>query len=205
MISIKVCGMTNKKNIKNIIKTGVNALGFILADSSRQVTLNKAEKLIKNIPPFISRVAVTVNPDQYQINQIINSKLFDYIQFHGEESPDLIKKSPLKNIKAISISEKNDLKLIDKYNLDCIDYFLFDNKTQTKRGGTGVSFNWNLIRDISISKPFILAGGLGPDNVKRAVKLVNPAAVDLNSSIEKSPGIKDIKLYKNTLSEIKNL
>ncbi|MFW5998314.1 MAG: phosphoribosylanthranilate isomerase [Halanaerobiaceae bacterium] len=204
MISIKVCGITPKTNVNKLIDIGVDALGFILAESSRQISIKQAKYIINDIPPFISTVAVTVNPEPEQLNKIISSHLFDYIQFHGDEKCSLIKKSPLKNIKAVSISGKEDLKIIEKYKgKDYINFFLFDNKSRSKKGGTGEVFDWTLIKNINIDKPFILAGGLGANNIKEAVQKVKPVAVDLNSCIEKEPGLKDIKLYKETLSHIK--
>lgn len=205
MVSIKVCGITDLSNANQILEVGVNALGFILADSPRQISINKAKEIINNIPPFISTVAVTVNPDFEQFNNIVNSHLFDYIQFHGEEDPNLIKKSPLKNIKAISISSKKDLEEIYIYNkYSSIDYFLFDNKSDSKIGGTGKSFSWDLIKNLSINKPIILAGGLGPQNIVEAIKKVKPEAIDLNSCLEKKPGIKDVNLYKKVVEIIKD-
>ena len=206
MFSIKVCGMTDLTNINKILRIGVDALGFILAESPRQITIKKSKKIIKKLPPFISTVAVTVNPTVKQIQNIIQAKVFDYIQFHGEEKPELIKNSPLKNIKTIKISCMSDLNQIHNYDkFSFIDYFLFDNKTENRNGGTGETFSWDILDNISINKPFILAGGLGVTNIKKAIEKVKPDAIDLNSCIEKKPGIKDVNLYKQVISEIKQL
>ena len=201
MTQIKVCGMTDAQNIKEISALGVDALGFILAESPRQLSLKKAEKLIRKIPPFISTVAVTVNPETKELEKIINSHLFDYIQFHGDETETLIAKSPLKNIKALGISSVSDLGKIHKYEkMSAVDFLLLDNKSGSQKGGTGSTFSWELLEEVTLNKPFILAGGLGPENIKKAVAQVNPEAVDLNSALEIKPGIKDVNLYKKTLN-----
>jgi len=112
---IKVCGMTRREDIKFAANIGVDAVGFILAESSRQVSLSRVRKLIDECPPFISRVAVVVNPTKNEIKEITDSRLFDYIQFHGSEEVELIKDTPLKSIKAISIAGEEDLKELEKY------------------------------------------------------------------------------------------
>ncbi len=201
MIKIKVCGLTERNNIKQVVKTGIDAAGFILAESPRKVSLKKVKKLTRGIPPFISKIGVVVNPGQEKLKKIVKSNLFDYLQFHGTEKTELINLSPLNNIKAVSISQKKDLNLLKDY--DQVDYFLFDAKNEKKRGGTGEKFNWNYLQELEINKPFILAGGLGPNNIEKAIKEVQPEAVDLNSQIEIKPGIKDIKLLKKTINIIR--
>lgn len=184
------------------IELGVNALGFILAKSPRQVDLETVYKLTAGLPPFVSTVGVVVNPSEKKLNKIIDSGLFDYIQFHGGEDPDLIAELSIKSIKAISISTQEDLDQIEKYK--DVDYLLFDTKTGSEKGGTGKSFDWSLIKNYELPKPYILAGGLGPDNILEALTKVKPAAIDLNSKVEISPGIKDRALLSKTIAEINN-
>ncbi|MFY9403255.1 MAG: phosphoribosylanthranilate isomerase, partial [Defluviitoga tunisiensis] len=85
-----------------------------------------------------------------------------------------------------------------------VDYILFDTKIENKIGGTGKAFEWNILKKVNITKPYILAGGIGPENVSQAIATLKPAAIDLNSKVEKSPGKKDINLIKQTLEIIKN-
>jgi phosphoribosylanthranilate isomerase len=198
---IKVCGMTCREDIKFAADIGVDAVGFILAESSRQVDLTQVRELTAKIPPFINRVAVVVNPTKNQVEEITSSGLFDYIQFHGSEDAELIKSSPLKSIKAISIAGAEDLKEIEKYQ-KAVDFLLFDTKIGSKIGGTGESFDWTLIRDLEI--PYILAGGLGPENIKEALTKLQPSAVDINSRVENEPGKKNHRLLKETIEKIKN-
>lgn len=198
---IKVCGMTRRKDIKFAVNIGVDAVGFILAESSRQVDLAQVRKLTADFPPFINRVAVVVNPTKTEVEEITASGLFDYIQFHGSEELELLESTALKTIKAISIAGKEDLKEIKKYQ-KAADFLLFDTKIGSQTGGTGESFDWSLISDLKI--PYILAGGLGNENINEALKRLNPAAVDINSRVENEPGKKNHRLLKETVEKIKN-
>jgi phosphoribosylanthranilate isomerase len=203
MVRVKVCGITNREDALKISKMGVDAIGFILSTKSqRMVSLSKASEIVKILPPFLSRVAVVVDPTIEQLNEIENSNFFDYIQFHGSESIDLVKRSKLKTIKAIKIENEHSLKAISTYEED-VDYFLFDTKVGEKVGETGKTFDWRFLKQINLQKPFILAGGIGPNNVIEAIKEVKPDAIDLNSKVEEKPGKKDIKLIKEVLSKIK--
>ncbi len=199
---IKVCGMTRREDIEFAVELGVDALGFILAESPRKVELETVKMLVSDLPPFIDRIAVLVNPESEKIDRIIESGLFNYIQLHGSEDPEMIKKLPLKTIKAISVAGKEDLKKIDIYK-EAADYLLFDTKIGRQTGGTGESFDWSLLRESRYKKKYILAGGLGADNIELALKCLNPAAVDINSQVESSPGKKDQQLLKETLEIIK--
>lgn len=198
---IKVCGMTSREDVVFAVNIGVDALGFILAESPRQVSLEEVEDLCCNLPPFITRVAVVVNPEPEEVEKIEKSGLFDYIQFHGSEEPELLKSTVLKSVKAISIAGRKDLRKIEKYRATA-DYFLFDTKIGSQTGGTGQSFDWSLIKELEL--PYILAGGLGVENIEEALKKLNPAAVDINSQVENEPGKKNHRLLKKTVKKIKN-
>lgn len=199
---IKICGMTRREDIEFAIRLKVNALGFILAESPRKVSLEDVRFLIEGLPPFLSRVAVVVNPAAGELERIITSRLFDYIQIHGDVDPELLKGLPVKTIKAVSIAGEGDLEELGRYAE--ADYFLFDTKAGTMMGGTGKSFDWGLLDNLKLNKPFILAGGLGPDNIKAALAMTRAAAVDLNSKVESSPGVKDHRLLLETVELINN-
>jgi len=198
---IKLCGMTRREDVVYAVNIGVDALGFILAESPRQISLEKVRELTHNLPPFINRVAVVVNPEPEEVAEIEKSGLFDYIQFHGSEEPELLASTALKSIKAISIAGENDLAEVEKYR-ESADYLLFDTKIGSQSGGTGESFDWSLISELKL--PYILAGGLGADNIEAALKKLNPLAVDINSQVENEPGQKNQCLVKKTVEKIKN-
>ncbi|HOK87744.1 MAG TPA: phosphoribosylanthranilate isomerase [Fervidobacterium sp.] len=204
MIRIKVCGITNLQDAVSICKEGVDALGFILSDSPRRIELPKAYEISNALPPFVSRVAVVVNPTEAQLREIEESRVFDYVQLHGSEDAELIKKCRLKVIKAIKLDSEKDCKDILVYQ-DLVDYFLFDTKTQNAIGGTGRTFDWRILEKVKLKRPFILAGGLGPENIAEAIEKVRPNAVDLNSRVEKYPGKKDIELVRKTIRKIREV
>ena len=199
---IKICGMTRREDIEISVSLGVDALGFILAESPRQVTLTQVRELTASLPPFIARVAVVVNPGQSRLEEIIASRIFTAIQFHGSEDPSIFRDIPIQTIKAISISDQSDLKAVTKYQGQA-DYLLFDTKVGSQTGGTGQSFNWDLLKTKELNQNYILAGGLGPANIKAALARLQPAAVDLNSRLETAPGRKDPELIRETVDIIK--
>ncbi|MFW5971982.1 MAG: phosphoribosylanthranilate isomerase [Bacillota bacterium] len=204
---IKVCGLTRRKDVELCCRLGIDALGFIFADSPRQVSLEKVEELTSGIPPFVSKVAVVMNPEEEQLEGIIESGLFDYIQFHGEEDPDMIAEIPLFTLKAISVGQNAVVdKLqssIEKY--EEADFYLFDSKVGKQKGGTGKSFNWDIFNKLNIRKPFILAGGIGPDNLEEAVNKLDMVGLDINSKIEVEPGIKDHDLLMKTINFLRKI
>jgi phosphoribosylanthranilate isomerase len=198
---IKICGMTRREDVVFAVNIGVDALGFILAKSPRQVSLEKVRKLCHNLPPFMSRVAVVVNPEPEKVAEIEKSGLFDYLQFHGSEEPKMLQSTVLKTIKAISIAGEEDLAEVEKYRTSA-DYLLFDTKIGSQKGGTGQRFDWSLIEELEL--PYILAGGLGAENIEEALKKLNPLAVDINSQVENEPGQKNHRLLKETVKKVKN-
>ena len=201
MVRVKVCGLTDRKNLEQIAEAGIDAAGFILAESPRRVSMAEADKLIGILPPFVSSVGVVVNPSRQELQRINSSGLFDFIQFHGRENPEKLKKCRPRTIKAITVNCGEDLEEVKNYPM--ADYFLFDSGNKNKRGGTGRAFDWDHLQEADPNIPYILAGGLGPDSIEEALTRLKPPAVDLNSCIERSPGYKDPELLASTLKKIK--
>ncbi|MBN1334076.1 MAG: phosphoribosylanthranilate isomerase [Synergistales bacterium] len=200
MTGIKVCGLTRREDVNAAVESGINALGFILAESPRRVSLEQVAELTRGLPPFISTVAVVMNPQKRMLERVIASDLFSHIQFHGQEDPAMLLGHKLKTIKTFSIATEADLKDIENYQ--GADYFLFDTRVGRTSGGTGRTFNWELLKKILPGKPFILAGGLGPDNVTEAIRICRPSAVDLNSRLEREPGKKDRELIREAVLRV---
>lgn len=200
---IKICGITNLEDALAAVSFGADSLGFIFASSPRQVTIEQAGKIIKKLPPFIASIAVVVNERKNNLNQIINSGLFNALQLHGEEKPELCRylTRKIKIIKSFRVKDKESLKNIGRYKVEAI---LLDTFLSDKYGGTGVSFNWDLAKKVTKKNcPVILSGGLNPSNVAAAIKKVRPYAVDTSSGVEKYPGKKDIGLLKKFINEVK--
>lgn len=200
---VKICGITNLKDALMAIKYGADAIGFVLAPSPRRISLSRAKKIVKNLPPFITTVAVVVNKKRSDLNRIIKTGIFNALQLHGEEKPEYCHylKDKIKVIKAFRIKDKKSFKNIYSYQVDAI---LLDTFTNQTYGGTGKSFYWNLLREIKNKKlPIILSGGLNSNNVSSAIKKARPYAVDISSGVEEYPGKKNQNLVKKFISNVR--
>jgi phosphoribosylanthranilate isomerase len=199
MVRVKVCGLTRKEDVTEAARLGADALGFILAPSRREVPIEEAGRLTERLPPFVTTVAVVVDPSEEKLREVIESRFFGAIQFHGSEVPERLRKVPVRTIKAFGLGDGVP-ENIDGY--DCADWFLFD-AGRSGQGGTGLSFDWSLLEGKDFGKPFILAGGLGPENLTEALNRTGVAAVDLNSGIEAAPGVKDHERMKLAFMKIR--
>jgi phosphoribosylanthranilate isomerase len=208
MIRIKVCGMCDPLNVKEIAEAGPDFMGFIFYPGSpRYAGLETDLTLYHNIPSGIPKIGVFVNEDIGKILDIALSTGLDMIQLHGNESPEYcfqFKSSGLKLIKAFSVTECFDFELLTQYMPVC-DYFLFDTKTD-KAGGSGTKFNWDKLKSYNMDKPFFLSGGIGPEDAGLIRTIKNKAifAVDLNSRFETAPGKKNVTLIRTFIDELKN-
>ena len=200
---IKVCGMCEPENIKAVAAFTPDFIGFIFYEKSpRYVGSELAIPTFKN---EISRVGVFVNHDIDFILAQVEKFGFNHVQLHGHESPELcslLRSKGLKVIKAIPVDDIGDFSITSKFE-NRVDYFLFDTKSPSF-GGTGKSFNWNLLNNYKLSVPFFLSGGLNPENIEQIKKLNHPAlfALDFNSGIESAPGIKDLEKLKSVLTQL---
>ncbi|MCX7698486.1 MAG: phosphoribosylanthranilate isomerase [Candidatus Goldbacteria bacterium] len=200
---IKICGITNIKDALYAEKFGADIIGMIFANSPRKITVLKAKKIIDALKETTKKAGVFVNEDIEKINEIINKLKLDFVQLHGDEPVQYIKKiKKAKIIKAIRVKNRRQiLNDIRKYK-NTVHLFLFDTYDRKMKGGTGKTFNWNLIKGIKI--PFLVAGGIGCHNVKDVIKRLKPYGIDINSAVERYPGKKDIKKLKLLFKEIKN-
>ena len=186
---IKMCGMTRTEDIAHAVNLGVDAIGFIFyPESSRYITIEKAGFLLKDLPPFVSPVAVVVDPEIGLVKQILAKLPIHLLQFHGNESPEFCQQFDTPYIKAIHTHTASQIRQ-EMCRYSKASALLLDTPSDTCRGGTGLTFDWNMIPG-DLPKPYILAGGLNHDNVSEAVK-VHPYAVDVCSGIEMYPGVKD--------------
>ncbi len=194
---LKICGITRAEDALLAASLGVHALGFIFYKKSpRYISPERASEIIAQIPPFVQTVGVFVNEAMEKIRNIASFCGLNLIQLHGNESPLFCEKLSLACIKAFRIKDETSLKNMAAYK-EKVRGFLVDTYKKDQPGGTGESFNWELaIKAKVYNVPIILAGGLAPDNIKRAVEIVQPYALDVNSGIEKAPGIKDKDLMK---------
>lgn len=204
-MKIKVCGMRDADNIKTVAALNPDYLGFIFYDKSPRFVSNLPVEALSDIPSTINKVGVFVNESVENISKLVEEYNFDFIQLHGDESPDFCK--ALRNeaivIKAFGVHSEFDFKQLDKYK-NKVDLFLFDTKTAS-HGGSGQTFDWQILDKYDLEVPFFVSGGLGPDNVEDALKIDHPKfyGVDLNSKFEVAPALKDIDKLEKAFSIIK--
>lgn len=205
---IKICGITNLEDARFAAGALVDYLGFIFYEKSpRYVEPGEAGAIINWIEGP-QKVGVFVNQPLDDVNQIAKETGLDYVQLHGDESVEycgLIEK-PI--IKVLHI-EKETVDYLLKHQVEqyakVADYLLFDTKLEGKWGGTGTAFNWNILKEISDDVPFFLSGGLSVENIKEAIETVQPYAVDVSSSLEEKPGLKDFGKIEAFMDEIRTL
>jgi len=186
----KICGITRLEDAKASILAGCDALGFVFyKESPRYIALYAFKVIVKELPPFVTKTGLFVNADPAEIEEAIQSGFVNVLQFHGDETPDFCRQFNFPYIKAVAVSSSVDLIQYAKDFHDA-EALLLDAYHEHLKGGTGQTFDWNLIPQ-SLSKPIVLAGGLTVDNVKEAIKKVKPYAVDVSGGVEESKGIKN--------------
>ena len=201
---IKVCGMRDSDNIRAVEELGVDWMGFIF--------YNKSSRFVSEVPEYLplksKRVGVFVNEALETILQTSSMFSLDFVQLHGNESPEFcetLSTCGLSIIKAFSITDNKEFESekFKPYESFC-DYFLFDTKTELF-GGSGKKFNWEILSDYFGNTPFLLSGGISPDDVEEIKSFVHPkyAGIDLNSRFEITPAYKNIKLLQNFIKEIR--
>ena len=190
---VKICGITGREDAKLVVDAGVDAVGLVFYEKSpRFVTIELAAEISQVIPAFVSRVALFKDAEQQLIESVLAQVEIDLMQFHGSETADYCEQFNRPYIKALGMkgAEHNVsflLANVEKYQ--SAKALLLDGHAPGEAGGSGESFDWASIS--AVDKPIVLAGGLTPDNVKQAIDLVHPYAVDVSSGVESSPGIKD--------------
>ena len=200
-VKVKICGMTNLKDVKVAVDGGVDAVGFIFYKKSpRSVTMQAVREIVLELPPFVDSVGVFVNETAEQINKIADHCKLDRVQLHGDESPAFCKKIRRRVIKAIRVKDIQSLKKLSDYP---VSSFLLDTFSEDQYGGTGKVFDWNLAYPAKKYGPIILAGGLTPINVHQAIQRIQPYGVDVCSGVESQPGIKDHKKMQTFLKNVK--
>ena len=197
--------MTNRTDALNAIALNVDAIGFIFYEHSpRYISLEKVEEFIIELPPFIHTYGVFVNAEYDYIQEISERCKLSGIQLHGNESPEFCTKFSLPTIKAIPVKSQEDIEVIPQYK-GCVNGILLDTKVENVHGGTGKTFDWGLaIKAREYDVPLILSGGINVQNVAKAIRMVNPYAIDICSGVEKEPGIKDYNKMQDLIKEIQD-
>ena len=217
---VKVCGLRDSENIRQVAALGVDWIGMIFWEKSpRNVTMIPSHAGIIPDRASLSPLATNNSPlkvgvfvdemAQNIITRVVNFQL-DLIQLHGHETPTLIRNlrrtladiRPVKVIKAISVSSRDDIAAYKDY-ADCVDYFLFDTKCPSV-GGSGQQFDWSVLDAYDGDLPFLLSGGIGPDDAERVSNFHHPKCIgiDLNSKFETEPAMKDVAAIGKFLNEL---
>jgi phosphoribosylanthranilate isomerase len=205
MVRVKVCGITNPHDASMAVELGADALGFVFAPSPRQVTPEQARHIINSLPPFVQTVGVFVDECLTRIRDIGDFCGLEMIQLHGDESPEFCGALMPHAIKGFRLNDTSSLLPIRDYR-GKIRAALLDAYQRGIKGGTGKTFDWNLATAAGeFGMPVILSGGLRPSNIQRAILTVQPYAVDVNSGIEDSPGIKSPLLMKKLMEKIREI
>jgi len=203
MIPAKICGITRLEDALLAIELGASAVGFIFYEKSpRYINVDVAAKICEQFPKNVSRVGVFANPDLQTMLSIVAAVSLTHVQLCGEETPSLSLQSPLPIIKSVRSTSSKGIEALKQFPAAAL---LVDSWKNGQYGGTGKLSDWNFCRLLRATRLTILAGGISSENVESAILNAQPDAVDLCSSVEKSPGVKDhekLKAFFETLRSI---
>jgi phosphoribosylanthranilate isomerase len=188
MVRVKVCGITNLEDALAAVKLGADALGFIFASSPRQVPRQQVTNIVTQLPPFVCKVGVFVDSELEEVRETMRVCDLDLVQLHGSESPDFCQALFPRVVKSFRVKDESVLQLLSGYKVKA---FLLDSYDAVLKGGTGRSFDWDIAKKAAGYGPIIVSGGLNPENVRQAIRQVQPYAVDVSSGVESAPGKKD--------------
>ena len=195
---VKICGITEIKQGQEIAALGANSIGFICVERSpRYITPDKIRAIANELPAKTDKVGVFADHSVAEITRVVDEANLTSVQLHGKESPDFCVNlrqaiaPEIEIIKAFRIKTADSLKETAKYS-SCVDTLLLDAYHPQMLGGTGETIDWQDLKDFKPSLPWMLAGGLTPDNVSQALSRLQPDGIDLSSGVERSPGDKDL-------------
>lgn len=205
---IKICGITNLEDARFAAGALVDYLGFIFYEKSPRFIEPGEAGAIINWLEGPQKVGVFVNQPLDDVNRIAKETGLDYVQLHGEESLEYCELIEKPIIKVIHIQDETVPYLLEhqiREYQSVSDYLLFDTKIEGLWGGTGTAFDWNMLNEASIDVPFFLSGGLNTINIRKAIETVQPYAVDISSSLEQEPGLKDFEKIEAFMDEMRTL
>ncbi len=196
----KICGVTTDEATEVAVAAGADALGFVFyPPSPRSISSKKAAPITSMVPPFVQRVALFVDEQQSVIEETLSLCPFDMIQFHGAESSAFCEALGLPYIKAVGFKTRDELMRVSDAHPNAAA-LLIDAWAPGEHGGTGKIVDWTAIGDIG--RPWLLAGGLTPENVAEAIEIARPYAVDVSSGVESKRGEKDLEKIRSFLSTV---
>ncbi len=198
MIRTKICGITRVEDALAAARAGVDAVGLVFVERSpRYVSHAQAACLVRALPPFVTRVGLFMNAGVEDVERTLEAVSLDVLQFHGTESAQFCAGFSRPWIKALALSQ-SDASTFEAY-ADA-DAILLDTHAGQVMGGSGEVFDWSAIPELP--RPWVLAGGLTPDNVAQACRIAKPNAVDVSSGVESRPGIKSDSLVQRFINAV---
>ncbi|MBG6508449.1 phosphoribosylanthranilate isomerase [Pseudomonas aeruginosa] len=189
-VRIKICGITRVEDALAAAAAGADAIGLVFyAKSPRAVDIHRAREIVRALPPFVTSVGLFVNASRCELGEILDAVPLDLLQFHGDERAEDCEGHRRPYLKALRMKPGDDI-VGRAAAYPGAAGILLDTYVEGVPGGTGAAFDWSLV-PTDLGKPLVLAGGLTPDNVGRAVEQVKPYAVDVSGGVEASKGVKD--------------
>lgn len=207
---IKICGIKTPEILSVTAGAGARFAGFVFVpESPRYIHPEQARLLSRQLPTGLRSVGLFMNPTDENLSHILGVVSLDFIQLHGDESPARVQaiksRFQLPVIKAFAISAATDLDQVAAY-VTVIDWILFDAKAPASSniaGGNGIAFDWTILKGKTFAKPWMLSGGLTPDNVAEALSILKPDAVDVSSGVESTRGVKDAQKIRDFIAAVK--
>jgi len=212
-LQVKICGMKRPEDAREAVRLGADAVGVIFAESPRRVTADQARAVVaaardeaRTSGRAIDVFGLFVNEHVDTIRELAREVGFDVAQLHGDELPGIANElKGLRLVKAVRVKDLDSLHEIERYwSTGWFEAMLLDAYSEKARGGTGKTFDWAVAEKAVKTVRVILAGGLTPDNVREAVRRVQPAMVDVSSGVESSPGVKDHAKMKRFVEEARS-
>lgn len=197
-IRVKICGLRTEADVAAVAASGAAYMGLVFfAKSPRNLTIHEARALALAAPVGLAKVALVVDAEDAALDAITEAMPLDMLQLHGHETPERVAeirdRYRLPVMKAVGVADEGDLAALFDYSF-VADQILVDAKppkTADLPGGNGLSFDWRLVAQRRWLRPWMLAGGLTPENVAEAIRLTNARQVDVSSGVESAPGVKD--------------
>ena len=208
-LRVKICGITNLEQGRAIANLGATALGFILVPSSpRYISTTQLASIIPHLPTPVDTIGVFVDSSLKEIGQIVRSTGLSAVQLHGQETPDYCRElrqqlPAVEIIKALRIRNAQDLANATNYET-VVNTLLLDAYHPQLMGGTGHTLDWSMLENFLPQCPWLLAGGLNPDNILEALGKVNPDGIDLSSGVELAPGNKDLSKVEKLFQQLRS-